>query len=196
MKKMIILSAAAMLLLGAMTAQAASDMKGGLGFHVGTPLFSNAIVGAVGPEAAPTLGIRQWVNSQVGFDLGVGFTSFKAERTPQKETWTGFGFEIGVPISIKKFDKANFIFRPGFQYGSLEDKDESAIPTVTTKWTGMSVSGELEVELMLADNVSISASHGLAYTSLKNDETPELKFTNVGSTGNNFTNLGFKVYLW
>jgi hypothetical protein len=49
---------------------------------------------------------------------------------------------------------------------------------------------------MVADNVSISAAHGIAYNSMKDDGTPEIKFTSIGTTGSNFTQLGFTVYLW
>ena len=197
MKKLIILAAAATMMFGAVSAQAADDMKGGLGFHVGGSPFGTILTFVTpGTQAAPTLGGRQWFTSNIGVDLGVGFNSFKAEQGTQTETWTGIGFDIGLPIVVKKFDRVNFIFRPGFQYGTLEDKDESVIPTVTTKFTMTGFSGELEAEWMVADNVSISAAHGIAYNTMKDDGTPEIKFTSIGTTGSNFTQLGFTIYLW
>jgi hypothetical protein len=36
----------------------------------------------------------------------------------------------------------------------------------------------------------------VAWGSLKSDETPEFKFTSYGTTGSNFTQLGFNIYLW
>ncbi len=41
-----------------------------------------------------------------------------------------------------------------------------------------------------------TASHGLAWASLEDDGTPKVKFTSMGTTGNNFTQLGFNIYLW
>ncbi len=198
MKKLIVWAAAAMMLFGAFSAQAAEGMKGGLGFHVGESATSNFLgfIQPLAPKSGPTLGGRQWFNDAVGADFGVGYNSLKAEQGALVETWTGFSFDIGLPIVVKKFDKVNLIFRPGFQWGSLEDKDETGSPTITTKYTMTGFSGTLEAEWMLADNLSISASHGLAWASLKNDDTPAFKVTSIGSTGNNFTQLGFNIYLW
>ena len=198
MKKIVILAAAVTMLTGAFSAQAAEGMKGGLGFHVGDSPTSNVLgfILPFSPKPSPTVGGRQWFNEQVGVDFGVGYNSFKAEQGPQSETWTGFSFDVGLPIVLKKFDKVNFIFRPGFQWGSIEDKDETVSPTATVKYTSTSVSGTFEAEWMVADNLSVSASHGIAWASLKDDGTPELKFTSIGTTGNNFTQLGFNIYLW
>ena len=201
LKKLMILAAATMMLTGAMSAQADEGMKGGLGFHVGESPVSGVIafINPLAPnasQAAATVGGRQWLNSQVGFDLGLGYNSFKAEQGTQSETWTGITFELGLPMVLKKFDKVNFILRPGFQYGTLEDKDETALPTLTTKYTMTGVSGTFEAEWMVADNMSISASHGLAWASIKDDGSPQIKFTSMGTTGNNFTQLGFNIYLW
>ena len=53
---------------------------------------------------------------------------------------------------------------------------------------------------MIVENVSISAAHGIAYHSLKNHDngSPEQEFNITGfeTRGNNFTELGFHVYLW
>ena len=201
MKKLIILAAATML-FGAVSAQAAETaMKGGLGFHVAPSPFANLIsfINPLAPQVsstAPTVGGRQWFNGQVGVDLGLGYTSFKADQGTQKETWTGVSFDVGLPLVIKKFDKVNFIFRPGFQYGTLEDKDETLVPSQTTKYTMTGFSGTLEAEWFVADNLSLSAAHGIAYSSLHDDATPETKFTSIGTTGTNFTQLGFTIYLW
>lgn len=198
MKKLIILAAAATMLMGAFSAQAAEGMKGGLGFHVGESSTSNVLgfILPLAPKANPTVGGRQWFNDQVGVDLGVGYNSIKAEQGTNSETWSGFSFDVGVPIVLKKFDKVNFILRPGFQYATIEDKDETVSPTVTTKYTMTGFSGTFEAEWMVADNLSVSASHGIGWASLKDDGTPELKFTSIGTTGNSFTQLGFNVYLW
>ena len=190
MKKLVL--AAALALLATSPALAQAPM-GGIGFRTGFTPFSALPIGPV--DTRPTLGLRHWVNAQVGVDVGLGYNQFKIEPSP--ETWTGFVFDIGLPISIKPVsEKVNFILRPGFQWGSLEDKDESLVPTITTKFTTMAISAELEVEWMVADRLSVSASQGFAWHQLEDDGSPKTTVTSFGTLGNNFTNLGFHVYLW
>jgi len=198
-KKLLIAAAAVTLLLGPAAAHA-QEMKGGLGFRT----LSGPSFPGTGISTAPAIGIRQWFTPQVGVDLAVGFRTISAESgTPLITTdeGTGFVFDVGIPFSAKKWDKVNFMVRPGFQWGraKLEDKTAVAPPNEVTA-TLLSVGGELEVEYMIVDNVSISASHGVAYSSLKthDNDTPENEFNLTGfeTTGNNFTSLGFHVYLW
>ena len=184
MKKIVTLAAAVTMLLGAMSAQAAGEATmGGLGFH---------------STVAP-IGIREWFSDQLGFDLGVGFSSdgFK-NKTPNSPTFKNastFFVDLGLPWSAKKWDKVNFIVRPGFQYGSL--KDDDAVIGNTKKANQWSVSGDFEVEVMLADKFSVSAAHGVAFTQLTDKSTANDRvFTNFSSSGENFTSLGFHVYLW
>lgn len=199
MKKLVVTVAVATMLLGAVSARAAEGMKGGLGFHAGgTPL--TGVLSVFGPAggAAPTIGARQWFNTTFGGEVAIGFNNVKIEPggSTGSETFTGFTIDLGLPIILKQMDKVNFIVRPGFTWGSLEDKDELSVPTVTTKLTLIGVSGSLEVEYMLTDNVGISASHGIAWASLEDDATPSDKITSFATTGSNFTQLGFYVYLW
>ena len=180
MRKIFIASAAA-LLMTAGAAHAAATM-GGLGFHSG---------------AAP-IGIRQWFSEQVAGDIGIGWNMEKFEdgSGAGTETLTGINLDFGVPICIKKWDKARFMFRPGFQWGSFKDKTEPTGGTSTEQTFSMiGGSGELEVEYWLADNISVNASHGLRFNSAK-DKTTDDKFTSFGTTSNNFTDLGLTVYLW
>ncbi|HEY6194369.1 MAG TPA: outer membrane beta-barrel protein [Candidatus Eisenbacteria bacterium] len=194
MKKLCFVFAAAAL-LGAVTAHATEGTMGGLGFHVGSSPFSGILISS-GPATTPTLGIRQWFTPSVGFDLGVGYNVFNSTQGAQRDQWTGFAVEAGLPFVAKRWEHVSFVVRPGFQFGTLEDQDKSAPPTLSTKWTSVGVSGEFEVEWMVADKVSLSASHGLGWNSLKDDATPSTKFTSFGTTGSNFTQLGFHVYLW
>lgn len=201
MKNLMTLAVAALLLTGAISAQAGEDMKGGLGFHYGeSPTASiSSLINPVGTQAskgAAMVGVRQWFSGQVGVDLGVGMSSQKVEQGTQSETWTSFSFDLGLPIVLKKFDRVNFILRPGFQYSSIEDKDESVVPADVVKFTSTGISGTLEAEWMVADNLSISAAHGVAWGTIKSDTTPEFKLTSFGTTGSNFTQLGFNIYLW
>ena len=181
-----------------MPARAADENTGGLGFHVGSSPFAGILISA-GPTTTPTLGIRQWFSSVVGVDLGVGYNVFDAVQGTQKETWTGFALDAGLPFVAKQWQRVTFIARPGFQLGKLKDEDKTVAPTLTTKWTVVGVTGEFEVEWMVADKVSLSASQGLGWRSLKSEVTPSSplqKFTSFGTTGSNFTELGFHVYLW
>lgn len=171
---------------------------GGFGFRSGAALNT----GPVGFSATPTIGIRQWFSSQMAADLAVGFATVSVENNgTTTDEGSAFAFDLGLPISLKSWDKVNFIFRPGFVFSSAKLEDKTAVaPPNELKATIYAVTGELEVEWMLADKVSISAAHGIAYgsTTVEDNDTPvnELKLTGFSTTGSNFTQLGFHVYLW
>ena len=177
-------------------ASASSESMGGLGFHVSSSPFSGINLSSA-PTATPTLGLRQWFSEKAAIDLGLGYNVFNSTQGTQKETWTGFALDGGLPLVLKEWDHVNFIFRPGVQFAKLKDEDKTVAPTVTTQWTTLTVSGDLEVEWMVANKVSLSAAHGIGWSSLKDDSNPTVqKFTSFGTTGSNFTQLGFHVYLW
>jgi hypothetical protein len=167
------------LLLGAASAFAV-DMKGGLGFHT---------------DSAP-IGIRHWLNEKVAIDAAVGFNSSTITTgSPSVDNKTsGWTVDVGLPISMKKWEKVNFLLRPGFMYSSNKLTPPSPASDVTL--TDMRVSGEFECEVWIADNVSLSASHGIAFDSGKDDRTPENKTSGFMTTGAGFTQVGFHVYLW
>ncbi len=197
MRRLCIVALAATL-FAASAARAGEGSMGGLGFHVGGSPFAG-LLSAVAldvPQTSPIIGGRHWFSSRAGFDLGAGFNTFHREEGTQEKRYTSYSFDAGIPISLKRWDKVNFLVRPGFQYGMLEEKDDTSLPTVTTKWTMLGVTGELEVEWMVADKVSLSAAHGLGWHTMKDDGTPVSKYTAFGSSGANFTELGFHVYLW
>lgn len=194
MKKLVF---ACLLMIVAASAHAEGTM-GGFGFRSGVPFNT----GVVTVSAAPTIGIRHWFTSQMGGDLAVGFSTVSVENNGTKtDEGSGFAFDAGLPISMKSWDKVNVIFRPGVEFESakLTDKTTSA-PGNEIKATIFAVSGELEVEYMIADKLSISAAHGIAYsnTKLEDNSSPanELKVNGFNTIGNNFTTLGFHVYLW
>ncbi|MEO5988642.1 MAG: hypothetical protein ABIU54_07875 [Candidatus Eisenbacteria bacterium] len=179
MKKTLISAAAMMLVMGAVSAHA-EGMMGGLGFHT---------------TDAP-LGLRHWVSDKMAFDAGIGFSSADAGS----ETLTDFTIDVGLPISLKKWEKVNFMLRPGVKYNTVDylfDADADPFTADTKeKINTFGVSGEFEVEVMLAENFSVSAAHGLAYTSTKLDVSGAESVSGFGTTGNNFTTIGFHVYLW
>lgn len=195
MKRLVYAAAAATVLLAA-TAHAEERPttrlpEGGLGFRTTfTPLGGSLAA----PQAAPTIGLRHWFNEYVGADIGAGY--YKREIKPLPEKFTGYSIDVGIPISIKRpSERVNFLFRPGFIWSDLKDSDETP-PPLEIHWTTMGITGELEVEWMVADKLSISASQGFGYFQMHDDGNPKTTLTYTGNLGSNFTELGFHVYLW
>jgi hypothetical protein len=192
MKKIVLIAMVATLL----AASARADGKmGGLGFR------------SLNPSSSPTIGVRQWVSERIGLDGAIGFFTQRVGSGGTDTTanglldGSGFSFDLGVPISAKKWDRVNVIVRPGFGYGTATANDKT-FPTPPNKYTftEMSFRAELEVEWMVVDRLSISASHGIAYQSTRQRDNAsparEIKESGFETTGNNFTTLGFHVYLW
>jgi outer membrane protein W len=205
LKKLITTLAAGLLLVAAGSAQAAKEgTMGGIGFRTldGPSNTVGTVGGGINFTTSPALGIRHWFSDKAGVDLAVGFSTLSLEQNSTKtDDGSGFVFDAGIPWAVKKWEKVSFIVRPGVTYGSAESKDKTT-PTPPNKFTStfLSISGELEVEWMVTDRVSISAAHGVAYrdVELKDNSSPEnkIKVTGWDTTGNNFTTLGFHVYLW
>jgi hypothetical protein len=170
-------------------AMAGGANKGGLGFRT---------------SDAP-IGMRWWFTDMIGLDAGVGFTSEKVNyldqnSVPADESFNTFSVDVGVPIALKSWDKSKFVFRPGVLWTQLDDIDtflaEAAFTTPTKeKITDYSVTGELELEWFVAENASISASHGFGFRSVKR-ESDDKANTIFGTFASNLTTLGFHVYLW
>ena len=205
MKKLITL-AAALLLVAAGSAHAAKEgTMGGLGFRSLDGPTNTLLNSGVSFTTSPAIGIRHWFSEKAGVDLAIGFSSLSVEGgnpSTKADEGSGFVFDAGIPWAVRKWEKVSFIFRPGVTYGTAEAKDKlsATAPNKETS-TFLSVSGELEVEWMVTDKVSISAAHGIAYRSLeiKDNASPDankIKLTGYDTTGNNFTTLGFHVYLW
>jgi len=157
-------------------AYAQDHMKGGLGFH----------------NIEAPLGVRWWLGSgKFGIDAGIGLGS--THDVAFDEDLSHWALDLGVPISLKRWDRVDFIFRPGILYTSQEVPTPPP-PDNTDNTTVLTVQAELEAEVFLADNVSFSASQGLGISSIN--------FAGGGSasewttTGANFTNIGFHVYLF
>lgn len=194
MKKLFFTVAALALLAGPPLAQAESAPMGGLGFHAGSTPFDGFGFLLGRGFASPSVGARQWFTDRIGGDIGVGFFDLSAK--PGEDKLTSVMATVGMPILIKRLDdRVNFIFRPGFAWSSQKE-ELGPPPVVTTKWTAIAVTGELEAEYMVTPHLGISASHGVAWGKLHDDGTPETEITSVGTLQNNFTQLGFTVYLW
>lgn len=159
--------------------------KGGLGFR---------------STAAP-VGVRWWLNDMVALDAGVGFTAEKFNfinslGDEDDETFSTFAVDLGVPIRLRSWDQVHFIFRPGFMWQSTDDISYFIVTEEKEKRVDMTITGELEVEVFLAKNASISAAHGVGFASTKLDVDDAESDTIFGTFGSNFTTLGFHVYLF
>ncbi|MEO5987533.1 MAG: hypothetical protein ABIU54_06690 [Candidatus Eisenbacteria bacterium] len=159
----------------------AKHAKGGLGFH----------------NVEAPIGLRWWMaGEKMAIDLGLGFDSSpSAIDADEKEN--GFAVEFGIPFVMHSWENAHVLFRPGLLYQSQQvgfDSDPGAGFTFDTEnQTAFSVSAEIEAEIFLRENFSVSASHGIAFQSVDPGFGADSQ-TSFGTFGNNFTNIGFHVY--
>jgi hypothetical protein len=158
----------------------AHHLSGSVGFH----------------NTAAPLGGRWWfAGQQVGIDVGLGFSSRPSETDPSHKV-SGWAFDGGVPFIFHSWDRAHLILRPGILYQSQE-AGVGAGPTFTTITPSQfALTGELEAEVFLADNISFSASDGIAFTSFHPDVPGEDSTTSFETIGHNFTEVGFHVYFF
>jgi hypothetical protein len=144
------------------------------------------------------LGLRWWLGGQkVAFDFGLGLNSEPAGIDPDEKE-TRWAIDFGVPIIWHSWESVHVIFRPGLFYESEQvgfdsDPTTAGIQYDTDNATTFAVLAELEAEVFLRDNISVSASHGIAYESFSPAFGGESQ-SSFGTFGNNFTNIGFHVY--
>jgi hypothetical protein len=155
-------------------------LNGGLGFH----------------NVEAPIGVRWWFSGQrVGLDLGLGFESTPAPSYPD-EKLTGWTVEVGVPFVIHSWNRAHLMIRPGILYDSQQfEATDPPDPFDTEDGTTLVVMGEIEAEVFLVDNVSVSASHGIGFSSFDPPGGGD-SITSFSTFGNNFTNIGFHVYFF
>ena len=155
-----------------------SHPNGGLGFHT---------------TIAP-LGVRWWLGGQkIAVDFGFGFQSNPAPSYDE-ESLTGWAIELGVPIVVKSWDKVHVIARPGFLYESEEvEMSSPPDPFATDDETSFTILGELEAEVFIVDNFSVSASHGFGFFSFSPAGGGDAE-TSFSTLGNNFSHIGFHIY--
>lgn len=152
---------------------------GSLGFH----------------NVSAPLGGRWWFGGQkVGVDLGLGFSSTPADG--YDESLTGWAIEMGVPIVLKNWDKLHLLFRPGLLFESDEvQMTNPPTPFATDDRTSISVTAEIEAEIFIVDNFSVSASHGIGFFSVDPAGGGDGS-TSFGTLGNNFSHIGFHIYFF
>ncbi len=160
---------------------------GALGFH----------------DIAAPVGLRWWTYGQkLAIDLGVGFGSDPSGFDPDEQV-SHFAIDAGVPIVMRSWDGVHVMFRPGFLYTS-QQVGFDAIPGVgyafdTDNETTMSLRAEIEAEIFLRDNLTVSASHGIEHvTDQPANTTPGGAKPNSqsswGTIGRQFTQIGFHIY--
>src|SRR6185436_5697209 len=141
---------------------AAESAAGGLGFRanaIHTPNASELRLDA-------PVGVRWWLGPQkLGLDLGVGFASHHDDLADKNTT--DWSIDAGIPIALKKWERVRVIARPGINYTTQEDYISGTVPGTTEKITDKftTVTGEVEAEVFLVQNVSLSASEGIGWVS-------------------------------
>lgn len=156
----------------------------------GGPQHPNGALGFHKVEAP--LGVRWWFNDKVALDAGLGIGS--EEDTDVDENLTHWALDVGVPIVLSSFDRLHFMLRPGILFQSEDDVVDPGPPVETDNSTVMTIGAELEAEFFFTDNFSVSASHGFAI--VNTDPAVGESTTDWGTTGANFTNIGFHVYVF
>jgi hypothetical protein len=151
------------------------------------------------------VGFRWWLSGQkVGLDLGLGVTSDEVTVFGSNETLMGWTLDVGVPIVMRSWDRVHFMFRPGLLYNSSEvafDTNPGAGVTIEKENdTRFSLRAELEAEVFLANNFSVSAAQGIEFASFKPAVPPGApdpdSNTSFRTIGGNFTSVGFHIYLF
>jgi len=195
MKRLVLFAAITTLAFASGAPARAAEGTIGLGFR------SNSIDARNASElriSAP-LGVRCWLNQQVGIDLGFGLSTHKNEAAD--ENATDWSIEGGIPWCFKSWDKVHVILRPGVNYTQQEDIQESTdiegnVVFTKIKDKFVTATAELEAEVFLADNVSVSASSGIGLVNYKPGEAGAKATTDFATFGRNPTQVGFHVYLW
>ena len=146
------------------------------------------------------IGLRYWLSNQkVAVDLGFGFTSVPAGIDPNEKE-KSYALEAGVPIVCHSWERAHALIRPGILYQSDQigfdaDPGTPGVQFDTDNETTLDFLLEGEAEVFLVNNISLSAAHGFRYRRF----TPAFggdSESSFGTRGNNFTTIGFHVYMY
>jgi len=155
------------------------------------PVHRNIGLGFHNVEAP--LGGRWWFGSQkIGLDFGLGLRSTPAPS--YDEDLHGWAVDLGVPIVLKGWDKVHVLFRPGFFYDSQEvEMSDPPEPFATDDRTSIGLTAELEAEVFIVHNFSVSASHGIGFFNVDPAGGGDSQ-SSWSTLGNNFSHIGFHVY--
>ena len=152
-----------------------SHPSGGLGFH----------------NVEAPLGVRWWLTGG-NFAIAAGIGLGSEEDVGANEDLSHWALDFGVPIRVRNWDRVHFMLRPGILY--LSQEEITGPGPETDNGTALQISVELEAEVFLVDRVSVSAAHGFAL--VNRDPAVGESSTDWGTTGSDFTNIGFHVYVF
>lgn len=171
--------------VGAQTDTAVSDdgpthYNGGLGFH----------------SIDAPLGGRYWfLDQKVAVDFGFGLRSDPAPSYDD-ENLGGWAIELGVPIRVKSWDRVHILARPGFVYDSQEvEMSDPPEPFATDDRTTVALTAELEAEVFIVHNFSVSASHGIGYFKVSPAGGGDSS-SSWNTFGADFSHIGFHYYFF
>ena len=187
----LILAASAVITLGGGGAALAAE-------HAGEHSHKQVALGFHSVEAP--LGYRWWFPGRmVALDLGFGFTSEPA-AIDLNESEKSFAIEGGLPIVAYSWNRAHALFRPGVLYQSEQigydaDGVTPGVQFATENQTRLDLMLEAEAEVFLVDNVSVSAAHGFGLHRFDPGFGADSQ-TSFGTRGNNFTTIGFHLYMF
>jgi len=154
----------------------------------------NGAIGFHNVEAP--VGVRWWLSGQkVGIDFGLGFSSRSAEPEGfPDEQLSSWAIDAGVPFVWHSWHHAHMLFRPGILYESEQVVAPAAPPFDTADQTRLTASLEIEGEIYLVDNFSVSASTGIGFVNF--DPAGGDNQTTFTTIGRNFTTVGFHLYFF
>lgn len=135
------------------------------------------------------IGGRYWFSEKVGIDFGVGFYIDEEQFGTDTESATDFGILGAVPITlINTLDRVNLNLVPGVKYvnfGAFGDGDSDSL---------FNIFALLEAEVFVTGDFSVSAAHGVGFSSFSPGGDGAESTTDIYSVGENITNLGFHLY--
>ena len=154
-------------------------------------------------DIAAPVGVRWWLQGEkVAIDAGIGLGSDPSGIDPSHKV-SHFALDLGVPIVMQSWNGVHVLFRPGLLYTSQQvGFDATPGPGFTfdtNNATSLRVRAELEGELFLRDNFTVSASSGVEFVNDQPANTtpgapnPESQ-SSFGTIGRQFTQIGFHIY--
>lgn len=159
-------------------------------------------------QTATPIGVRWWLGPQLGVDAAVGVDAEQSvveidtnddfvDDTRIEDTLARWTVNVGAPWAVwSSGENVRVLVRPGLEYQSEDDFGSFLIDGSRVKLNTFAVSGEVEVELNVWENLTVSAAHGVEYRSIKLDAPGAVGTWTAGTTGTDFFRLGFFVYLW
>jgi hypothetical protein len=103
----------------------------------------------------------------------------------------GWAIEVGVPFVVKSWDRVHVLLRPGLLYDSQEvQTSDPGDPFESDETTTIALTAELEAEVFIVSNFSVSASHGIGYFNVDPAGGGEGE-SSWSTLGADFSHIGF-----